>query len=508
MNEMQVPGTPGNIMTEKRQQLLNQLHQMSSGDARSWRTNLYDEILGRHYISKDESRKAGKKLREKYPRGMLGTWTVQAGRSDGVDLILEEEKGRVSDLLPIRHQRMAASPFAFYRASAGLMAHDLSAFPPVGITVQTCGDAHIANFGMFQSPERNLVFDINDFDETLPGPWEWDVKRLLTSVEICGRERGFTRNQREESVLSAARTYRESMRRFSDEGNLQVWYDHLDVGYLYEKNRKAMGNEAASAVHKAMEKAFSRNSDKAVSKLTEMTDEGLRIVSQPPLVVPVREMKAESKDSALQWLSRARLEYRLSLPRERRSLIDQYQVVDIARKVVGVGSVGTRDWIMVMQGRENGDYLVLQMKEAGESCLEQYVGKSRFLEHGRRVVEGQRAIQTAGDILLGWSRVVREGEKPEDYYVRQMWDGKGSIDLDLIGPDGLTGTADLCAWVLAHAHAKTGDRHQIAGYLGKGDKFDKAMLEFSRNYADQNEADYAMFMEKIRSGLIETSTKE
>lgn len=462
------------------------------------RHQIHDDLLGRKYRSPEESREEGKALRKQYPRSQQGEWNVQKERKEAVNLIMDQEKDRLPDLIPIRHERMASSAFAFYRASAIVMASDLSHTPYTGITVQTCGDAHISNFGMFMTPERNLTFDINDFDETLPGPWEWDLKRLLTSVEICGRDHDFTKKQREKAVLSAARTYRESIRKFSEEGNLEVWYEHLNMEELYTGNKKSMGEEAASLVHHAMDKAFSKNNDKAVSRLTETVDGRLRIKSNPPLVVPLREMPEEERNEILSQMNLARVEYRLSLPRERRSLIDQYEVIDIARKVVGVGSVGTKDWIMVLQGRENSDYLVLQIKEADESCLEHYIDKSMFVEHGRRVVEGQKAIQTAGDIMLGWARIRDANGKPEDYYLRQLWDGKGSIDLEKITPAGLTGVADLCAWVLAHAHAKTGNRHQIAGYLGKDDTFDKAMLNFAQKYGDQNEEDYRMFLKTMK----------
>ena len=461
------------------------------------RQRISEEILGRDFVSREDSIEAGKALRKQCRRESQGRWTVKSGRDDAVKIILDQEKGRIKDLLPVRHKRMAASAFAFYRAGAAVMAYDLSGLPDTGIMVQACGDAHISNFGMFRSPERKMVFDINDFDETLPGPWEWDLKRMLTSIEICGRDRGFTDKQRTKAVLTAARTYRESMRHFSESGNLDVWYEHMDLDYLYEKKINAIGKDEAQAIHDALGKAYLKNSDKAVSKLTEVVDGRLQIKSNPPVVVPVREMDQNDIDKELRWLSRLRVEYRMSLPRERRSLVDQYRTVDVARKVVGVGSVGTSDWIMVLEGRENGDYLVLQMKEATASVLEKYVGKSRFLEHGHRVVEGQRAIQTAGDIMLGWARKVYKNGAPEDYYVRQLWDGKGSVDLERVTPEQLEGVSSMCAWVLAHAHAKTGDRHMIAGYLGKGDSFDRAMLEFAKSYADQNEADYRMFLKRL-----------
>lgn len=479
--------------------IVGQLEKVNPATLNPVGRGIYHEIMGSDYKPRDESLERGKALRKQLPRSAQGEWTVQPGRADGVDIILSQEKDRLADLLPVRHERMAASAFAFYRAAAAVMTHDLSSLPRTGITVQTCGDAHISNFGMFQSPERELVFDINDFDETLPGPWEWDVKRMLTSIEICGRDRGFTDAQREKAVLAAAHAYCDSMRDFSDMSTLDVWYAHLRMESIYNSNKTTLGEQDAQAIRRAIDKALTKNNDKAVSKLTEIANGHIQIVSNPPLVVPVREMESNNKNAGLLWFKRARLEYRMSLPRERRSLIDQYEVCDIARKVVGVGSVGTRDWIVVLQGREGGDYLVLQVKEAGESALEPYVGESTFLEHGRRVVEGQRAIQTAGDILLGWSRLADEKGRPRDYYVRQLWDGKGSIDLATVTPDGLTGVGCMCAWVLAHAHAKTGDRHAITGYLGKGDAFSQAMLAFARAYADQNQADYETFLARMES---------
>lgn len=442
----------------------------------------------------------GKSLRETVPRSSHGEWNVKKNRQSIIALLEEEERGRIQELLPLRRERMCASPFTFYRGAAVLMAADLSGTPSTGIHVQAVGDAHISNFGVFASPERRLVFDVNDFDETLPGPWEWDIKRLVTSIEICGRDRNFTRKECRQAVLEAAKSYRKAMRKFSAMGNLEVWYAHMDLEELYQSNRAELGEDAAASIHAAMQKALTRDNTKAFRKLTGLADGKLRIISDPPLIVPIRDLAGDAAThERMETVIRKALQvYRMTLPRERRFLIDQYQLVDAARKVVGVGSIGMRVWIVVLQGRADGDPLVLQVKEARESALEQYLEKSAFAEHGRRVVEGQRAIQTAGDILLGWVKLPDESGVLSDFYVRQLWDSKGSVDLENMTPAGLTAIGSMCAWTLAHAHAKTGDRHCIAAYLGKGDVFDTALQRFAESYADQNEADYASYLDYLR----------
>ena len=459
------------------------------------RENFRDEFKGKEYVSKSDSLRRGQELREQIPLETHGQWKVEKDRVKAAALLQEQEASRVQELIPLRHKRMSASPFAFYRGSAIIMADDLATTPSTGINVQAVGDAHISNFGMFSSAERRLVFDINDFDETLPGPWEWDVKRLMASIEICGRDLSLSGKARRKAVYHAAKSYREAMLNFSDMGSLDVWYAHLDIADQLAFHGTDMSTEDRKAIRKATEKALSRTSASAVGKLTEVADGKLRIKSDPPVLVPMRDLyKGEGGEEVmLDFISKMLTVYRHSLPRERRDLISQYKVVDAARKVVGVGSVGTKAWMVVLEGYPGGDPLVLQIKEANASVLERYLEKSHFAEHGRRVVEGQRAIQTAGDILLGYIRIPTE-KGYEDYYVRQLWDGKGSVDLSKLSADSLMGVANLCAWTLAHAHAKTGNRHAIAGYLGQGKDFENAMTAFADAYADQNEADYEVFL--------------
>ena len=419
-------------------------------------------------------------------------------------------------LLPLRYERMSASACTFYRGGALIMASDLADTPVTGIRAQLCGDAHISNFGLFSSPERRTVFDINDFDETLPGPWEWDVKRLAASVEVCGRDNGFKKKKRKAAVLACAEGYREAMRKFAGMGNLDVWYAHLDVDALRDSVSAEVDPATAKAAAKLVEKAKGKNSARAVSKLTEVVDGHLRIVSDPPVVVPVRDLveagASEDRARLAKMFGDAGLEalmgtvlarYRETLPEERRRLVASYTPVDMAHKVVGVGSVGTRAWIIVLKGAGKDDPLVLQVKEAQESVLERFIGKSAHREHGQRVVAGQRVMQTASDMLLGWCSMPGErGGGRKDYYVRQLWDGKGSIELSLLGPDQLADLARGCGWTLAHAHVRTGDRFAIAGYLGKSDAFECALAKFAAAYADQNETDYARFMQALEAGEL------
>ena len=447
-----------------------------------------------------ECKKQGKENRKAVPRSSMGEWKVETRRKVVEDLIREQESTRQQHLLPLRHERMAASPFAFFRGAAIIQAHDLATLPTTELRVQAVGDAHISNFGIFASPERRLVFDINDFDETSIAPFECDIKRLMTSIEICGRNRGFAPEQRQAAIEQAARVYRNSMMKFSEMGNMDVWYQHLDLENFIAKDPHFTDPLQKTNIDETIKKALSKNSEKAIKKYTEIYDGKLRIKSDPPIIVPLRDLIGEDKVyySFQHNIADAIKLYQKSLPNERRSLIDQYEPLEMAHKVVGVGSVGTKAWILIMMGQVEGDPLVLQIKEASASVLERYFGASTYKEHGRRVVEGQRSIQTAGDILLGWVKLVSPDGRIGDYYVRQLWDDKGTFDLDKIGVDGLTSLASICAWTLAHAHAKTGDRHAIAGYLGKGDKFEKAMMNYSKAYADQNEADYETFIMKFR----------
>lgn len=505
------PGLPGQAALERAGQAALGL---ADEVARGVRERLRDALGTRDERTPDESRAWGRSLRAQVPRSAHAAWDPPDDRPDPVALLAEQGQGRLQELLPLRYERMAASSFAFFRGAALLMASDLSRTPTTGITVQASGDAHIANFGLFNSPERRTVFGLNDFDETLPGPWEWDVKRLAASVEVCCRGRGFAAEERECAVLASVRAYREGMRSFARMGHLDVWYSHLDMDSLMESlelDGDAAGERSqVRATARALERAKRKDSGRAVAKLTEVADGRLRFVSEPPTLVPLRDIVAQAGHGGTSLDGKALTEaigrvlagYRLSLPAATRRLVEHYEGLDIARKVVGVGSVGTRCWVVVMRGASDDDALVLQIKEAQESVLERFVGKSAYREHGQRVVEGQRAMQTAGDLLLGWCRLPDVEGRPRDYYVRQLWDGKGGADLDRLPADAMASLARACGWTLAHAHARTGDRFAIASYLGKGEAFDRAVASFARSYADQNEADYARFLDALDSGEL------
>lgn len=453
--------------------------------------------------TKKERKRYGKSLRKAVPRNVFGGWHSGPGRPDPVELIFGQDKERVSMLVPIRHERMAVSPFTFYRGAALVMASDLSWLPTTGIEVQLCGDAHVSNFGMFLSPERRTVFDINDFDETTRGPWEWDVARLAASIEICGRDRGFLPERSREAVLATVREYREGMRQFADMGNLDVWYEHADVDRLLESFSNSTTKQNRKKVAKKVNRSKKKNSARAIRKFTEVVDGELRIISDPPLIVPIREIASKAGITMPDNVDMAEVvslvldEYEKTLAPERAALVRSYRGVDIAHKVVGVGSVGLRAWVVVLEGADSNDPLVLQVKEAGPSVLERFVGKAPQSNHGQRVVEGQHAIQTASDMLLGWTSLPAREGGTRDYYVRQLWDGKGSVDLDTIGEKQLEMLGRLCGLTLARAHARTGDRFAIAAYLGKSDEFDEAMADFATTYADQNEKDYASFVAAI-----------
>jgi len=468
----------------------------------------------------EELRSAGLNARKETPRSSHATWTPAADRPDPVELLRSQGESRVQELLPVRYERMSVSAFTFYRGAALIMASDLSTTPSMGINVQACGDAHLSNFGLFLSPERRTVFDINDFDETSIGPWEWDVKRLATSVEICGRYRGFKKKARKEAVLACVQGYREAMQEFATMGEMDVWYAHADIDDILKKfpSEEELDKKDAKGVKKAkkaIEKSKAKDSSRAITKLTEVVDGQIRIVSNPPYIIPLRDMaeragKADFLESTdmSKLISLALAEYRRTLAPDRRKLVERYHGIDMGQKVVGVGSVGTRALIVVMEGILPDDHLVLQIKEAQESVLERFCGKSATIEHGKRVVEGQRAMQTASDILLGWCRLPAQGGGFKDYYVRQLWDGKGSFDLERMPKKQLEMYAKTCGRTLAHAHARTGDRIGIASYLGKSDKFDRAIAEFAAAYADQNEADYQRFMAAIEAGELPITQSE
>ncbi|HEX7060022.1 MAG TPA: DUF2252 domain-containing protein [Solirubrobacterales bacterium] len=446
----------------------------------------------------------GKAARSRAPRSGIAEWEPPAGRADPVALLEEQGRDRVPELLPIRYGRMAVSPFTFFRGAAAVMAADLAPAPTSGFGVQACGDAHLSNFGTFAAPDRRLVFDLNDFDETLPAPWEWDVQRLVASFEIAARENGFKRKQRRAVVAVAAREYREAMRRFAAMRSLEVWYARVDVEAVMSHAR-SLGAKAVKRVEKGAAKAHAKDSLRALDRLTEKVDGELRIVSRPPLIVPVEELLPiqARREEAEQRIHEVLERYAESLKGDRRRLLSEYRFRHLAHKVVGVGSVGTRSWIILMTGRDDGDPLFLQAKEASHSVLEPHAGASRFRNHGRRVVEGQWLMQAASDSFLGWCTSLGVAERERDFYVRQLWDGKGSPDVEALSPKGLEAYARLCGWTLARAHARSGDRIAIAAYLGAGERFDEAMAEFAARYADQNERDHTALLEAIDSGRIE-----
>jgi uncharacterized protein (DUF2252 family) len=401
---------------------------------------------------------------------------------------------------------MLVSPFTFYRGAALIMATDLASTPTSGMHVQLCGDAHLSNFGVFGSPERRLLFDVNDFDETLPGPWEWDVKRLAASLAIAGRNNGYTEAQRRDVVLAGAREYRTAMAHFSSMPNLEVWYAHLEMETLLPQLQSQFDPKRVKAVQRNVAKARTRDSVQAFTKLTSETDGEPRIVSDPPLIVPMEELLPEGTElkKTTDLLIRLLRTYRKTLETDRRHLLEQFRFAHIARKVVGVGSVGTRAWVILLLGRDGGDPLLLQAKEAQESVLERFVGKSAYTNHGQRVVAGQRLMQATSDIFLGWERV----ESPldgttRDFYLRQLKDMKGSAEVETMLPDGLAAYARMCAWTLSRAHARSGDRIAIAAYMGKGASFDHAIADFAEVYADQNERDYERLQNAVKTGDIE-----
>jgi uncharacterized protein (DUF2252 family) len=456
-----------------------------------------------------DSTRRGKQARKLAPRSAQATWEPGVDRVDPLAVLAEQDETRVPELVPVRYGRMLVSAFTFYRGAAAIMAADLAASPDSGLRVQLCGDAHLSNFGVFQAPDRRLVFDINDFDETLPGPFEWDVKRLAASVAIGARDRGFSAAEGEAAVLAGVGTYRTAMAGFAAMKELDVWYARLDVEDFQQRWGSLIDKSARRRLEKNLDKARNKDSLRALEKLTERRGGELRIASRPPLLVPIADLAVrEGADpAAITALLRRLLDqYRDTLDDQAQVLAGRYHYVDAAHKVVGVGSVGTRAWISLLLGRDASDPLFLQIKEAGPSVLEPFAGPSRFEHHGQRVVAGQRLTQAAGDVLLGWLTVEGLDGKKRDFYVRQLWDGKGSADIDSMNAATMAAYSRLCGWTLARAHARTGDRQAIAAYLGKGDKFDRAIAEFSEAYADQNEADYQLLTEAQRTGDLKVES--
>jgi uncharacterized protein (DUF2252 family) len=458
------------------------------------------------YASPAERAARGRAARKHAPRSAHGEWEPATDRPDPVDLLEEQATDRLTELIPIRYGRMLLSPFTFFRGAAYVMASDLQAEPRTGLEVQLCGDAHLSNFGTYAGPDRRLVFSVNDFDETLPGPFEWDVKRLVASFAVAGRDRGFDESQRRSVNLTVARAYREAVRSLAELRTLELWYIQIDrdLDAIVAEWEARIPPEQVKRFDRDVAKASAKNSLRAFAKLTRLVDGQPRIVHDPPLIVPIEELTASEnpvrQDAAIHEIVRS---YRRTLAVDRRRLLERYRYVHAARKVVGVGSVGTRAWIVLLLGRDDGDPLFLQMKEAQPSVLEPFLKRSEFASHGRRVVEGQRLMQATSDIMLGWvhSSEWIDGVQ-RDFYVRQLWDGKGSAPVDVMDAPTLASYGELCAWALARAHARSGDPSAIAGYLGSGDIFDFAMSSFAERYADQNERDYAALSRAAETGRI------
>ena len=497
------------------------------------------------HLSVDDRKAMGLEARDRAPLSSHTGWRPASDRPDPVALLVEQDTARVQDLVPVRHGRMMVSPFTFYRGAAKIMAVDLADTPMAGLEAQLSGDAHLSNFGLFASPLRDLLFDVNDFDETLPGPFEYDVKRMAASFVIAGRNNGFATADSREATLASVRAYREAMASFAQMGVMDIWYAHLDEDELNasissvvagtktrkktakkqkkadkrteapkkeekqaaEREKSARQEEKAEKkaekrADKIMAKAHRRDSLQALSKLGELVDGKYRIVSQPPIVVPARDLATAdglSPDEVTSAIHEEFRAYRATLPDDRRKLLERFEIVDVARKVVGVGSVGTREFIVLLQGRDAHDPLFLQIKEATASVLEAHLRKSVYRQHGERVVQGQLMMQAASDIYLGWAK---GPDARHQYYWRQLRDMKGSLDVEKATPVGLTLYARICGWTLAHAHARSGHPIAIAEYLGDSDAFDKSVTDFAERYADQNEQDYQQFVNAIRSGKL------
>ncbi len=458
------------------------------------------------HFTVDERAARGKATRADVSRASHGDWEPAAHRPDPVELLEEQAQSRVPELVPIRYGRMLVSPFTFYRGAAYLMASDLASGPRTALHTQLCGDAHLSNFGGFAAPDRALVFSLNDFDETLPGPFEWDVKRLVASFAVAGRDRGFDEKQREAINREVGRAYRESIRTFSAMGNLELWYARIEIDDLLARlRRQATGKELKSGMKRLeanVAKGRTKDSIKAFAKLTTVVDGVPRITGDPPLIVPIEDVAGEQASQVEEVLRGVVRSYRRTLAGDRRRLLERYRYVHAARKVVGVGSVGTRAWICLLLGRDGDDPLFLQFKEAQRSVLEPFLGRSEFANSGQRVVEGQRLTQAASDIMLGWIKVDGVDSVRRDFYIRQLWDSKMSATPELMAPQGMAIYARLCGTELARAHARAGDGIAIGGYLGGGDSFDRAMARFAEAYADQNERDHAALKAAVEAGRV------
>jgi len=456
-------------------------------------------------LSPAEHAARGKAARAEVPRDSHAAFDPPADRPDPISLLEEQGKSRVPDLVPVRYGRMMVSPFTFFRGAALPMASDLAATPVSGLAVQACGDAHLSNFGVFGSAERRLVFDVNDFDETLPGPWEWDVKRLAASLEVAARGNGLPGKQRREIVAAAVARYRQAMRSFAGMTNLGVWYAHLDMDEMRAQFDTQLLPRQRKMVDKGLAKARTRDSMEQLTKLTRVVDGQLRIIAEPPLLVPIDDLIPTLPDrTAFEAEVNGLLaKYQRTLETDRKFVLEQYRLADVARKVVGVGSVGTRCWIALMLGRDTNDPLFLQVKEAEASVLSRFVGASKYTNQGQRVVAGQRLMQASSDIFLGWQRTEAGLDgRQRDFYVRQLRDWKYSVEIETLAPRGLRMYGELCGWTLARAHARSGDRIAIAAYLGGSDVFDQAITQFATAYADQNERDHQALVKAVTSGRL------
>ena len=462
-----------------------------------------DTGLGR--MTPAERAARGKEARAAVPRDSHAVFDPPPGRPDPVGLLEEQAKSRVPELVPVRRGRMMVSPFTYYRGAALPMASDLADTPVSGLAVQACGDAHLSNFGIFGSAERRLVFDVNDFDETTPGPWEWDVKRLAASLEVAGRGNGFSGKDRREIVTAAVARYRQAMRTFAGMTNLDIWYAHADLDELRTQFNTQLKARQRKMVDRGMAKARTRDSMQEVAKLTHLVDGRPKIIADPPLLVPITDLLPRQTDQAAfqAQITDLLAKYQRTLETDRRYLLEQYEYADMARKVVGVGSVGTRCWIVLLHGRNESDPLFLQIKEAEASVLSRFVGASKYTNMGQRVVAGQRLMQATSDIFLGWQRIEAGLDgKQRDFYIRQLRDWKYSIAIEALIPRGMRIYGELCGWTLARAHARSGDRIAIAAYLGGSDVFDRAITQFAAAYADQNERDHQALVDAVASGRL------
>ena len=470
------------------------------------------------HLTPKERAQRGKEARARVPRASQAAFEPSPSRPDPVSLLERQAKSRVPELVPIRYGRMLVSPFTFYRGAALIMASDLATTPHSGLTTQVCGDAHLSNFGLFASPERAMMFDVNDFDETLPGPWEWDLKRLAASVVIGGRDQKFSRKDCATAAREVGATYRKEMHRLAESSNLDVWYSRVDIEQVIsglasrasrqtDKEKSKRDEQMAAKASSIVTKSRTKDSLQAQAKLTTVVDGRRQIISDPPLIVPLKELAAEQEpDAVFESLHQLVRSYRRTLQTDRRHLLEGYQLIDVARKVVGVGSVGTRAWILLFEGRDSNDPLFLQAKEAEASVLEEFVGKSHYANHGERVVAGQHLMQAASDIFLGWQRVEGLDGINRDFYLRQLRDWKGSFEIEGALPKGVATYMGVCAQALARAHARSGDRIAIASYLGNSSVFDDALVEFAEIYADQNERDYGELQKAVANGRVRAET--